>query len=126
MRVEEALAPPEREADAPLEPDAEDVGVAEPELAPDMVDAVLLAPLVVLASKVLRLSEAEAEAVVLIEPLLADEELLGKMAWMRISWHWAPIHSSYRLPNEPLMQRHQRVLPPMASESLAHTEKPPV
>jgi hypothetical protein len=48
------------------------------------------------------------------------------MAWIRISWHWAPMDWSYKLPKAPLMQRHQRVLPPMASESLPQTEKPPV
>ena len=111
-----------------MEAEGEEVGVAEPEEAPQVMEAVLLAPLEVLTEKVLKLSDAEAEAVRLMAQLLMDEDfaLSSKMTWMRISWHWPPMDSSYRFPNAPLMQRHQRVLPPMASESLAQTEKPPV
>jgi hypothetical protein len=46
--------------------------------------------------------------------------------WMRISSHWAPIHSSYRLKKPPDEHCHQRVEPPMASEPLVQMEKPPV
>lgn len=80
--------PPEREVEASFEPEGEEVGVAE--LAPEVMDAVLLAPLVALTEKVLRLSEAEAEAVLLMAPLFMDDDdsaLSSKMAWMRISWH---------------------------------------
>lgn len=55
-----------------------------------------------------------------------DEAVSGKVAWIRISWHCAPMYSSYRFPKAPLMHRHQLVEPPMASEPLAHMEKPPV
>jgi hypothetical protein len=43
-----------------------------------------------------------------------------------ISVHWSPIHSSYKLPNLPLMHRHHLVEPPIASELFLHTENPPV
>lgn len=45
---------------------------------------------------------------------------------MRISSHWPPIHWSYRLKKPPLPHFHHRVEPPMASELLSQTEKPPV
>jgi hypothetical protein len=83
----------------------------------------LVNPLVSLADIKLVLP-LKAALVALLISLLLDVD--WKTAWMRISWHWSPIHVSYRLPNAPLMQRHQRVLPPMASESLPQTAKPPV
>lgn len=69
---------------------------------------------------------ALAAAVEVVATELDDEEVSGKMVWIRISWHCAPMYSSYRLPNAPLMHLHQRVEPPRASEPFLHTEKPPV
>jgi hypothetical protein len=75
-------------------------------------------------------SEAELLADVLVLDAMEDElEDDGRStiwATMRTSEHWSPIHSLYRLPNSPLMQRHQRVEGPMAREVLSQTEKPPV
>lgn len=90
----------------------------------------LVRPLVSLAEMMLVDPDSALDVVLLIDALMSllmlDLADSSKRAWMRISWHWSPIHVSYRLPKAPLMQRHQRVLPPMASESLPQTEKPPV
>lgn len=109
------------------------VGADEPERVPLMVEA----PSDCVAIEVV-VSVGDAEADTRDEASLAvagldveaagldDEEASGKMVWILISWHCAPIHSSYRLPNSPLMHLHQRVEPPIASEPLLQTEKPPV
>ena len=52
--------------------------------------------------------------------------LSSKSTTILISVHWSPIHSSYRLPNSPLMHRHHLAEPPIASELFLHTENPPV
>jgi hypothetical protein len=127
-------------AEVSLAFDEPDVAVAEleygvaiekaPELAPLIMLLILLLslvrPLVSLAEIKLVDPDNAALVVELLPPLLEEEEVSWKTAWMRISWHCEPIVSSYKFPNAPLMQRHQRVLPPMASESLPHTAKPPV
>lgn len=77
----------------------EEVAEANVELAPDVNDAVLLALLVMLPDTELWVAEASEEAELVLEAALDDDdddelELLSKTAWMRISWHWAPIDSS--------------------------------
>jgi len=130
-----AAASPVSLASAPSEPVAVallEKGVAEEKAEPVMECMLLLSlvrPLVSLAEMMLVDPDSALEVVLLIDmlmSLLMLEAVSSKRAWMRISWHWSPIHESYRLPKAPLMQRHQRVLPPMASESLPQTEKPPV
>ena len=131
-----AAASPVSLASAPSEPVAVallEKGVAEEKAEPVDMECMLLLslvrPLVSLAEMMLVDPDSALEVVLLIDmlmSLLMLEAVSSKRAWMRISWHWSPIHESYRLPKAPLMQRHQRVLPPMASESLPHTEKPPV
>lgn len=89
------LEPADSEERELSEPE-EEVAEAKDELAPDVNEAVLLAVLVMLPEAELSVAEASEEAELVLEASLDDDELelLSKMAWMRISWHWAPIHSS--------------------------------
>ena len=50
-------------------------------------------PLVEVANRMLVEPDKALDVVLLIIGLLV-EDVSGKMAWMRISWHWAPIDSS--------------------------------
>jgi hypothetical protein len=69
----------------------------------------------------------EADFALALGATLADDVVVwGNVTWMRISSHWAPIHSSYRLLKAPLLHCHHWVVPPMASEPLLQMEKPPV
>jgi hypothetical protein len=127
---------------APSDPDVAAASVALFEYGVADENAPLLAPLVTLIilllslvnplvslaliKLVLPLSAADVVELIIASLLLEDVSWSWNTAWMRISWHWSPIDSSYRFPNAPLMQRHQRVEPPMASESLPQTAKPPV
>jgi hypothetical protein len=86
------LAAPERLG--PWDSD-EEVAEAKPELTPDVIDMVPLRPIVELMEAVLEAADASLEAVLLMDSELVDDSALSSnMAWMRISWHWAPIHSS--------------------------------
>lgn len=124
---EVALPEAERLAAAP-------VGEAEPDEPPGVALAVLLEEFVSNAAvpdAVLeRLVVASANSLFRIVEGVTDkldvEAFAGKMAWIRISWHWPPIYSSYRFPKAPLMHRHHLVVPPIAREPFLQTEKPPV
>lgn len=129
------------EADPVAEPlaepllEAEDVAACDDALPEEASDAVLL-PLALDAPEGEAVADREA-----LDPLIGvtltavldgrTSELDGvglssKSTTILISVHWSPIHSSYRLPNSPLMHRHHLAEPPIASELFLHTENPPV
>ena len=128
------------EADSVAEPlaepllEAEDVAACDDALPEEASDAVLL-PLALDAPEGEAVADREALdpliGVTLTAVLEGTSELDGvglssKSTTILISVHWSPIHSSYRLPNSPLMHRHHLAEPPIASELFLHTENPPV
>jgi hypothetical protein len=69
------------------------------------------------------------EGVGVLDPLADELVLVGSSTYvmtMRISSHCSPIDRSYRLKKSPLPHFHHLVEPPIASDELSHTEKPPV
>jgi hypothetical protein len=85
---------------AVLDADAPDVNDADGPIA--LFDTVLTAPLIV--AKLLctlatgpEMDEMDGVALELAALATAELIVMGNVTWMRISSHWAPIHSSYRL-----------------------------
>jgi hypothetical protein len=127
--VAEPLVEPLAEAEA----EAEDVAACDDALASDAV----LLPLALDAPEGEAVADKDREADPLIGVTLTavldgrTSELDGVgfssiSTTILISVHWSPIHSSYKLPNSPLMHRHHLAEPPIASELFLHTENPPV